>query len=404
MKHEVQGYPTMKVFRKGESTEYRGARKADGIVSYMQKQAAPAITDLDSANFEEFKNSDRVIVVAYANDDASKAELKNIAEKMRDDFMVGLVADEALAKEHGVTQLPTVVVYKQFDEGRNDLEGIIDADKVEAFIKAHSIPLVDEIDASNFQLYAESGLPLAYLFSDDEDTLKTHLDVIKPFAEKYKGKMNFVYIDAIKYAGHAGNVGLKENFPAVAIQNLETGAKYPFDQSTALTAEKLEPFFADYLDGKIKATVKSAEIPADNNGPVKVVVADQFNELVLDKSKDVFLEVYAPWCGHCKNLEPIWTQLGEHLAKQGLANDILIAKMDGTENDIPEEGGFQVEGFPTLKYFKGGEAIDYDGDRSFDDLVKFLNEHNSKGVTIKAEEEAEEEAKESGGGNTHDEL
>lgn len=36
-KHDVRGYPTLKVFRKGEPTEYKGARKADGIVSYMEK-------------------------------------------------------------------------------------------------------------------------------------------------------------------------------------------------------------------------------------------------------------------------------------------------------------------------------------------------------------------------------
>jgi protein disulfide-isomerase A1 len=36
-KYGVQGYPTLKVFRKGETSEYKGARKADGIVSYMQK-------------------------------------------------------------------------------------------------------------------------------------------------------------------------------------------------------------------------------------------------------------------------------------------------------------------------------------------------------------------------------
>lgn len=36
-KHEIRGYPTLKVFRKGDPTDYKGARKADGIVSYMQK-------------------------------------------------------------------------------------------------------------------------------------------------------------------------------------------------------------------------------------------------------------------------------------------------------------------------------------------------------------------------------
>lgn len=36
-KHDVRGYPTLKVFRKGDTSEYKGARKADGIVSYMKK-------------------------------------------------------------------------------------------------------------------------------------------------------------------------------------------------------------------------------------------------------------------------------------------------------------------------------------------------------------------------------
>lgn len=36
-KYDVRGYPTLKVFRNGETSDYKGARKADGIVSYMQK-------------------------------------------------------------------------------------------------------------------------------------------------------------------------------------------------------------------------------------------------------------------------------------------------------------------------------------------------------------------------------
>ena len=45
---------------------------------------------------------------------------------------------------------------------------------------------------------------------------------------------------------------------------------------------------------------KSEKPPKKNNGPVKVVVANTFDQIVGDKSKDVLIEFYAPWCGHCK--------------------------------------------------------------------------------------------------------
>jgi protein disulfide-isomerase A1 len=40
--------------------------------------------------------------------------------------------------------------------------------------------------------------------------------------------------------------------------------------------------------------------------------------------------VYAPWCGHCKKLEPEYNRLGEVL--QNIPS-IVIAKMDGTKNE-----------------------------------------------------------------------
>lgn len=60
--------------------------------------------------------------------------------------------------------------------------------------------------------------------------------------------------------------------------------------------------------GKLEKTVKSEPVPASNDGPVKVLVADQFDELVTSSGKSVLIEFYAPWCGHCQSLAPVYEQ------------------------------------------------------------------------------------------------
>ena len=376
------------------------------------RQAAPAITDLNADNFEKFKESDRVVVVAYtsSSDEKSKTAVKEVADKLRDDYFFGLVTDEALAKEHKVDTFPSLVIYKQFDQeldgGRSEwTESLEDGAKIQEFIKTNSVPLLDEISAANFGAYAEAGLPLAYIFADSKEMAEPLVEAVKPIAQKYKGKINFVHIDATKYGPHAGNVGLKEEWPAFAIQHIDTGAKYPYDQSAEITTKNIEKFVDDYVNGKIEPTLKSEDIPEDNNGPVKVVVAKQFSDLVLDKKKDAFLEVYAPWCGHCKRLAPIWEELGEAVQKQGLSDKVVIGKMDGTENDVPAEAGFTVSGFPTLKFFKAetNELLDYNGGRTLEDMVEFLNENASNDVKISLAKETEEETKEEEDAG-HDEL
>ena len=67
-------------------------------------------------------------------------------------------------------------------------------------------------------------------------------------------------------------------------------------------------------------------------GPLKVAVAKNFDEVVNDPERDVLIEFYAPWCGHCKSLAPKYEELAEKLKDEP---GVTIAKMDATANDVP---------------------------------------------------------------------
>jgi len=118
---------------------------------------------------------------------------------------------------------------------------------------------------------------------------------------------------------------------------------------------------------------------------VKVLVSSNFDEVAFNKDKDVLVEFYAPWCGHCKQLAPIYDQLGE---KYKDSDTVVVAKMDATANELEHT---KIASYPTLKLYTKGEnkIIDYNGERTLEGLSKFLESGGEYGQA--APDEAEEE-------------
>lgn len=75
----------------------------------------------------------------------------------------------------------------------------------------------------------------------------------------------------------------------------------------------------------------------------------------------VCLSEDAPWCGHCKEFEPIYAEVAEKLKEEGAG--MRLAKVDAIEEkELADE--FEVGSFPTLKVFINGERklpLDYTG-------------------------------------------
>uniref|UniRef100_A0A8C7ZXB8 protein disulfide-isomerase n=1 Tax=Oryzias sinensis TaxID=183150 RepID=A0A8C7ZXB8_9TELE len=89
-----------------------------------------------------------------------------------------------------------------------------------------------------------------------------------------------------------------------------------------------------------------------------------------DKSSIIVLQFYAPWCGYCKKLEPIWDEVGAELRSSG--SPVRVGKMDATAySGMASE--FGVRGYPTIKLLKADLAYNYKGPRTKDDIVEFAN-------------------------------
>ncbi|XP_050235393.1 protein disulfide-isomerase [Mercurialis annua] len=376
--YDIKGFPTLKIVRNGGKLiqEYKGPREADGIVEYLKKQSGPASAEIKSADEAAALVGDKKIVIVGVFPQFSGEEFENYmaaAEKLRSDYDFCHTSDaKHLPRGESSVTGPLIRLFKPFDELNVDFKEF-NVDAIEKFVEAASTPIVTifNSDQSNHPFvikFFNSPDAKAMLFLDFNgeaaDSIKSKYQEV---AQQYKGEgLSFLLGDLEASQGAFQYFGLKEDqVPLIVIQTND-GQKY---LKANLEADQIAPWVKDYKEGKVQAYKKSEPIPEENNEPVKVVVADTLHDIVFNSGKNVLIEFYAPWCGHCKKLAPI---LDEVAVSFGSDSDVIIAKLDATANDIPSDT-FDVKGYPTL-YFRSASGIveQYDGDRTKEDIISFI--------------------------------
>lgn len=248
-------------------------------------------------------------------------------------------------------EAPAVLLFKNSDNNTLTYQGTFKEDNLRDFVFNNELSLIDDFDIGNYKLYLLRKLPIAYFFYSNVSQKPSFEKGFKELAKRYQNEISFVYVDAQKFYQYAELAGLTPNiYPAFSI--MKERGKWPLSQYEPLTLQGISKHVENYSNGLIESLIRSQEIPATNNLPVTVVVGKTFKSIVLNEDKNVFILFYAPWCIYCQLVYPIW----EELANTNLnpSDDVVIAKMDATENELPLTLNYEIKGFPTITLFKAG--------------------------------------------------
>eukprot|EP00606_Chrysophyceae_sp_TOSAG23-5_P000967 GSChrysophyteH2.ASY1.ANO1.354.1 assembled CDS len=360
-KFDVKGFPTLKFFRSGVVSDYNGGRTSEDITTWFTSTCGRPTT-------------------------SSSSVPSPTPTAMPPSFSLTPLPP---LRPPPSPSLPTPAFAPTwtFDDLRNDLEVTAATDKaaISDFVSGHSVPIIQVFNDETSGKIFKSAIQKHTLFFTDS-TAPHHAPTVEAFTTAGKALRGQTLMINVQESQTrvAEYFGLKpSDFPACVFADMSSSKgmkKFPMSGDVT-DAANIESFLTKAMAGELTPTLKSEEAsPEDTAGDVIVVKGTTFKELVLDNDKDVMVEFYAPWCGHCKSLAPEYEELGAALA--GHPN-VVIAKMDSTANEIDVDG-VDVKGFPTLMFFKGNKKpvpMKYEEGRTKDEILAFIqkNAHHEIG-------------------------
>ncbi|CAI5993611.1 unnamed protein product [Closterium sp. NIES-64] len=366
-KYNVDGYPTILFATDGEFQPFGAGRTSAEMARWVKRKLGMGVTPLgppDIPKAAALIESAAAAAVAFVPS-LDSPEAAAFGEAARDtdgvDFFVTTHADVAAAFGLPAGEPPSLAVVKKEEERLVVFGGEYSKDAISAFLAANRLPLLLTYTEETSAAIFSSPIGKQVLLFALDSAFKELSPALFAAAKQFKGQAMFVFVNAsdpesqpvqeyfgadastTAFMGFTMGGGEDPSVPAA-------GLKYRMTDHP--TADNIKAFTQSFIDGRLKPFFKSQPVPEENEGPVAVVVGDSFERIVLDDTRDVLLEVYAPWCGHCQQLEPTYKRLAERFSA---VQSVVIAKMDGTANEYP---GLEVEGFPTIVFYPAGKKTD----------------------------------------------
>ena len=380
---QLTGFPVVKLFIKGKEIEYNKERKSLDLINWMRrKTTGPATQNLETNDdIDNFKKENDVVLIYYGDNKLDIEEYIKAARK-NDEYQFGVVKSNDLINKY--SKKGTIVLYKKYDEKKRELKEIKEKN-IEDFINKYSSPKLMKFDEKSANMIFDKNQSALILFADEKSKKWAEYEqLMKKISDKLNYKLKIIITDIkdVLSAKLSEKLTVKENnLPTIRI--IDTTGQYikKYKMEEDLNEKNILKFVDNWENKKIKSYVKSEDIPKDNNGDVFIIVGNTFEKEVINNKKDVMVLFYSPWCYHCKALLPKYEEVAKTLKNKN--TNLLLTKINAIENEIESIDDY---GFPKIKFYPGNKKdkppIDYNGDKSVEDIIKFIKNNADNPIII----------------------
>nr|CDS17464.1 protein disulfide isomerase A3 [Echinococcus granulosus] len=371
----IKGYPTLKVYNYGEyAEEFDEGRTTENIVNFMVLRSGPPATEiLDESRYKELFEGEDYIVSLQSKKSDEIDEFEKLARKLRKFFKFVYTKSSFLSSSKDSLiqlSLPKQLETKLEDRSKT-YDGPLKSADIEQWIRKNAVGTAGIRDKKMKEFF-KKPLLVVYTqinFERNPSNVRYHRNRLISVAKDTKSELQFALSDTSAFSDELYEMGLTANDEgAMVIIMGENGKNYLMSDKFGVS--ELKKFVSDFAAGSLEPYIKSEPIPEKQEGSVMKVVGRTFEKVVLDESKDVLVEFYAPWCGHCEALKPKYEELAKKLSKE---KDVIVAAVDATANSFPP--AFDVQGYPTIYWVPKAskdKPIPYKGGREVDDMLKFV--------------------------------
>jgi len=392
--YQVNGYPTLYYFVKGVPIKYGGSRKKDGIIEWVKKRRSPASKELlNIRSVEEFISiniSNKELTVVLFGNKGIDSYLTNAG--LTENVKFGHCQTKECLKFYKQNN-GDVVLYRSFNIDNSNkavLKGGYSEEDFKKFINREGTPLVITLDDSYRELITKDNVVGLYFTyeSDIDQVLKSEIEKLaERISYEVKDYLQVVLFNPSRnqftkelydYLGYK-----QDKIPDIKIVSLKGKPEvyfYKYSSFNDINYEDLKVFCEKWKKGELIKEVKSEPLPLEQSALVKLVGLN-FKEIVYDTTKDVFVKLYSPRCGHCVKVAPIWKELAEKISS-GQNKNIVIAEIDVSANEF----GVDVNSYPTFYLWKADKdntKVSYEGDRTIEAFSSFIKENAVNKLNLK---------------------
>ncbi|MCO5567272.1 hypothetical protein L7F22_020962 [Adiantum nelumboides] len=355
------------------------------IVAWVKKHIGMPVTSLFSVQeADEVLKRDRTTVIGFFTHYAGPEYEAFIRVAMKEDETEFVQVDNMdLAKilnQGAQIQPPFLSIVKNEPENYVFFDGLFEENSIGWFVEVNKRPLVTVVKHHNHMKLYASPIKLQVTLFADADSSRGLLPLLQEVAKSFKGQILFLMVDTANEELSRPTLmlyGADADEPVVTAFNYKDGSKFLLEES--VTLESLQEFCKQLVSGAQKPYFKSQPIPLEEKEDVKVVVGKSFESIVLDTSKDVFLE--------CDAANKAVNSIGKHFKDVA---SLIIAKIDASVNEHPL---LQVEDYPYFLFYPADNKTNpVPGPKKWSTkkLVQFIYKHatvplTSGGLTDKDE-------------------